>query len=51
MTGRSYDHRKQWIVERIASLSAVFAIDVCAYAVMSNHNHVLLRVKPEAAET
>ncbi len=49
VTERSYDHRKQWIVDRIASLSAIFAIDVCAYAVMSNHCHVVLRVKPDTA--
>ena len=44
MTGRKYDHRKAWVVDKLAFLADVFAIDVRAYAVMSNHYHVVLRV-------
>ena len=43
-SGQNYDHRKQWIVEKLKELDNVFAIDICAYAVMSNHYHVVLRV-------
>jgi len=32
-TGKSFDHRKPWLVERLALLSEVFAIDIAAYAV------------------
>ena len=42
--GRSYDHRKQWIVGKIKALSALFAIDVCAYEILANHYHVVLHV-------
>lgn len=49
LTGKNYDHRKVWIVERLKFLDAFFAIDVCAYAVMSNHLHLVLRVEPERA--
>ena len=46
-TGKNYDHRKKWVVDKIKQLSSIFAIDVCAYAVMSNHYHVVLHVDIE----
>ncbi|MEJ2376546.1 MAG: hypothetical protein P8Y71_14390 [Pseudolabrys sp.] len=49
-SGRSYEHRRQWIEERMLQLAAVFAVDVCAYAVMSNHYHVVLHVDQAQAE-
>lgn len=42
--GKDYSHRKAWVLERLKSLSFVFAIDLCAYAVMSNHYHLVLHV-------
>jgi len=48
-TRKNFDHRKQWILDRIKKLSTVFAIDVCAYAVMSNHFHLVLHVDTERA--
>lgn len=41
---KNFDHRKQWILDRIKLLSSVFAIDVCAYAIMSNHVHLVLHI-------
>ena len=32
------------IVERIKFLAKIFNIDVCAYAVMSNHYHLVLKI-------
>ena len=46
-TQQSYEHRRQWVEDRILQLAEVFAIDVCAYAVMSNHLHVVLHINGE----
>ncbi len=43
-TGQCYEHRRQWVEDRIHLLASIFAIDVCAYAVMHNHLHVVLHI-------
>jgi REP element-mobilizing transposase RayT len=48
--GRDYSHRKAWVLERLAHLSTIFTIDICAYAVMSNHYHLVLHVDRDRAE-
>jgi len=50
-TGESYEHRKEWLVQRLRTLSELFAVQVCAYAVMSNHFHLVLRVDRELARS
>jgi len=48
-SGQSFEHRKGWLLERMKELGSVFAIDICAYAVMSNHFHLVVRLVPERA--
>ncbi|MCC2607880.1 transposase [Planctobacterium marinum] len=50
-TGVSYEHRRQWVEDRIHFLSQIFAIDVCAYAVMSNHTHLVLHIHKDLSDS
>ncbi len=43
-TGKNFDHRKPWLLERLALLAQVFAIRVAGFSVMSNHYHLVLYV-------
>ncbi len=47
VTGQNFDHRKQWLEDRIYELASIFSIKICAYAVMSNHYHLVLHVDRE----
>jgi len=49
-TGFNFDHRKQWIEDRLIELSSIFAIDIYSYAIMSNHYHIVLEVRPHEVD-
>ncbi len=51
LTGNNYEHRKIWVTDRLRELAGLFAIDICAYAVMSNHYHLVLRIDRRKAES
>ena len=51
VTGKSFEHRREWVEEKLLFLSQVFSIDVCAYAVMHNHTHIVLHVDESRAQT
>ena len=44
LCGEDHTYRKQWIEDRLRELAGIFAIDVCGFAVMDNHLHVLLHL-------
>jgi putative transposase len=46
-TRPDYSHRKVWLVDRLRQLADIFAVEVCAYAVMDNHYHTVLRTRPD----
>ena len=48
-TERCFDHRRGWVVEKLAQLAEIFAVHVNAYAVLSNHFHLVLRIDSERA--
>jgi REP element-mobilizing transposase RayT len=49
LTGHSYEHRRDWIVKKLKQLDEVFSISICAYAVMHNHSHTVLKIDRDAA--
>ncbi len=48
---QNYEHRRGWLTTRIKQLASIFAIDIAAYAVMSNHYHLVLRVDRQRIES
>ncbi len=50
-TGQSFEHRSGWIEERLLDLTRVFAVRVCAYAVMSTHTHTVIYVDREMSQS
>lgn len=51
LTGINYDHRKGWIEERLRHFAANFGIDLLAFAILSNHYHLMLRSRPDIVAT
>lgn len=49
-SGKSYEHRRDWIKKRLEFLAGCYGIDVLGYAVMGNHMHVILRNRPDVVE-
>lgn len=50
LCGDAHAHRKRWIEERLQKLAEIFAIDVCGFAIMDNHLHVLLHLNHKRSE-
>ncbi len=48
---KSFEHRKAWLKKRILELGDIFATGIYAFAVMSNHVHVVLHMHPATANS
>lgn len=51
LTGQSFEHRRGWIEDKLLELGNIFSLDICAYAVMSNHYHIVLHINKNTAVT
>ena len=49
-SGTDYGFRREWNRRLMEALASVFGCDVLAYAIMSNHIHVILRNRPDVVE-
>ncbi len=50
LTQTDYSHRKKWLINRLKYLADVFSIKICAFAIMSNHYHVVLHVEEQITQ-
>jgi REP element-mobilizing transposase RayT len=50
-SGNDYQHRRDWLEDKLLATAEVFAIRLCAYSVMSKHYHVVLHVRPDVARS
>ena len=49
LTGRSFEHRRQWVEDRAHQLAGIFGVAIWGYAVMSDYMpclHKILIYKP-----
>ena len=44
-SGKNFDHRKVWVRQRLEELAGIVAVDILGFAVLSNHLHLLLRIR------
>lgn len=51
VSGNNFDHRRDWMIERMKLLTQCFAMDIYAYALMENHYHLVLYIDPERVDS
>ena len=51
LTGKNFEHRRQWIRDYLPRLCELFAVDASFHVEMQNHLHLVLRTCPDTVET
>lgn len=49
-SGVCYEHRRDWIRQRLEFLASIFGIDCLTHTVLSNHVHLVLRSRPDVVK-
>ncbi|MFT6438075.1 MAG: REP element-mobilizing transposase RayT, partial [Candidatus Azotimanducaceae bacterium] len=47
LTRKDYEHRKHWLEQRMWHLAQYFAVAIDAFAIMSNHFHLVVFFDPQ----
>jgi len=50
-TKKNYDHRKEWVRQRLSFLTSCFGIEIGGYACMINHLHIILKSSNKTANS
>ena len=50
ISGNNYEHRRGWLQELIRYQAGVFGVDVGNYTILSNHFHLIARLRPDLVE-
>ena len=46
-TEQNFDYRRVWIEQLFLYQARVFAVDLCNYDILSNHQHLIVRTRPD----
>jgi hypothetical protein len=47
VSGKSFEHRRVWIQSLLQYQGSVFAVDIGDYSILENHQHAILRTRPD----
>ena len=50
-SGQSFEHRRQWIRSLLEYQASIFACDVGNHSILTNHQHLIVRNRPDVAKT
>ena len=50
LSGKDFSYRKPKILEKLHFAASIFCIDICAFALMDNHYHLVVHVNQAEAE-